>query len=218
MMRHEQLHETLLLASASPRRSELLNQLKVRHLVINVPAGPGEDEPRLPDEPPLTYVLRTALEKSLRANQWISSADAPFQRHSETKITDTVNPPPFILTADTTVCIENDILGKPQDEKHAREILKRLSGTTHLVHTAVVLTRGSQRWSDISSTEVVFDLISDLEIEQYIQSGEPFGKAGAYGIQGLAAAYIKQINGSYSGVMGLPLYETAKLLKQALIT
>jgi septum formation protein len=222
MTKKEHTQEIVLLASASPRRSELLNQIKVRHLVIHVPAGPGEDEPRLPGEPPLDYVQRTANEKSERARRWILTAEGQEQLNAlsgsiseESVFADHADQQPIILTADTTVCIGDDILGKPQDARDAWEILKRLSGTTHLVHTAVVVCRGSQHWSALSSTEVVFDALSDGEIERYIASGEPFGKAGAYGIQGIAAAYVKQIKGSYSGVMGLPLYETAQLLKRS---
>ena len=222
--KHQQ--ETILLASASPRRSELLNQIKVRHHVIKVPAGPGEDEPRLPGEPPLDYVQRTAREKSERARRWILTSYAKHQLseqlappsaliNADSVMIDTADHQPIILSADTTVCIGNDIMGKPQDVPDARVILKRLSGTTHLVHTAVVVCRGEQHWSGLSSTEVIFDSLSDEDIERYIASGEPFGKAGAYGIQGLASAFVKQIKGSYSGVMGLPLYETAQLLKKA---
>lgn len=214
--------EIVLLASASPRRSELLNQIKVRHLVIHVPAGPGEDEPRLDGETPLDYVQRTASDKSERARRWILIPEAEQQLKTPSALaslaptsTCITDQPSIILTADTTVCIGHDILGKPQDEEDARAILKRLSGSTHLVHTAVVVCRGSRHWTALSSTEVIFDTLSDGEIDRYVASGEPFGKAGAYGIQGIAAAYIKQIKGSYSSVMGLPLYETAKLLRAA---
>lgn len=215
MITTEDQQETILLASASPRRSELLNQIKIRHLVINVPAGPGEDEPRLAGEPPLEYVMRTALHKSARANQWILSGGFKQAQGDMTEIADMKHAPPIILTADTTVCIDNEILGKPKNKNNAFEILKQLSGRAHLVHTAVVLSRSSQIWSALSTTEVVFDTLSDVDINQYIQSGEPFGKAGAYGIQGLAATFVKRINGSYSGVMGLPLHETSELMKQA---
>lgn len=226
MSQHEHAQDIVLLASASPRRSELLNQIKVKHLVISVPAGPGEDEPRLPGEPPLEYVQRTAYDKSERASRWIQTSDAQQQlsvRSASSSARSSTDPAfkgtadhqPIILSADTTVCIGNDIMGKPQDVADARLILKRLSGTTHLVHTAVVVCRGAQRWSAISTTEVVFAALSNEELERYIASGEPFGKAGAYGIQGLAATFVKQIKGSYSGVMGLPLYETAQLLNKA---
>ena len=121
---------------------------------------------------------------------------------------------PVILTADTTVCIGEDILGKPADKEDARDILRLLSGKTHWVHTAVVVSKGDRRVFEISSTEVTFDALTTDAIDHYVLSGEPFGKAGAYGIQGVAATFIKKITGSYSGVMGLPLYETAQLLKK----
>jgi len=164
----------LYLASASPRRSELLTQMGVDHLILNVPASPGEDEPRHRNESPLVYVQRTAH-----------------------------------------VALGDRVLGKPADQEDARKTLSLLSNQTHLVHTAVVLCRGKERLAAISSSKVTFAALSALDIEQYIASKEPFGKAGAYGIQGLAAQYIRQLDGSYTGVMGLPLFETAQLLKQA---
>ena len=221
-MLHTNHHPVVLLASASPRRSELLKQIHVKHQIIQVPSGPGDDEPRLDGEPPLDYVLRTAKDKAERAIQWINTMDAKEQFLSANNTSDIVHSTPLtpstpiILTADTTVCIGDRILGKPEDHDDAREILKTLSAKTHLVHTAVVVTREHHQWSAISTTEVTFDLLSDTVIESYIRTGEPFGKAGAYGIQGQAATFIKHINGSYSGVMGLPLYETAQLLRQAL--
>ena len=215
-MIHINHHPVVLLASASPRRSELLAQIQVKHQIIHVPSGPGEDEPRHDGELPLDYVLRTAKDKAQRAILWLDTVDAKKQILKGAQETEIDDSPPIILTADTTVCLGEKILGKPEDHHDAREILKTLSGKIHLVHTAVVVTKGQHQWSAISSTEVTFDLISDSAIEAYIQTGEPFGKAGAYGIQGLAATFIKQINGSYSGVMGLPLYETDQLLKQAL--
>lgn len=218
-MLHTNHHPVVLLASASPRRSELLKQIQVKHQIIQVPSGPGEDEPRLNGEHPLDYVLRTAKDKAERAIQWINTVDAKEQflsANNTSEIVHSTTSTPIILTADTTVCIGDRILGKPEDHHDAREILKTLSAKTHLVHTAVVLTRKHHQWSAISTTEVTFDLMSDAIIDSYIQTGEPFGKAGAYGIQGQAATFIKRINGSYSGVMGLPLYETAQLLRQAL--
>ena len=216
-MHHTNHHPVVLLASASPRRSELLRQIEVEHHIIQVPSGPGEDEPRLKGEPPLDYVLRTANDKAKRAIEWINTVEAKAQFLSDINALEIPHSSLIILTADTTVCIDEQILGKPKDQQDAREILKTLSANTHLVHTAVVVTRASRQWSAISTTEVTFDLMSDTAIDAYIQTGEPFGKAGAYGIQGQAAAFIKQIHGSYSGVMGLPLYETAQLLRQALV-
>jgi len=191
------------LASASPRRSELLKQINIAHTVLEVPAAPGEDEPRHLGESPLQYVERTALDKAKRATDWVKS-----QSHA----LDFTLP---ILTADTTVALGDEILGKPSDEADARRILKSLSGTTHIVYTAVVLSHAGKQWQALSTSRVSFTALSKEEIRRYIDSGEPFGKAGAYGIQGLAATFISKLDGSYTGVMGLPLFETAELFKQA---
>ena len=213
----------LYLASASPRRSELLTQLGVKHAVLILPAVPGEDEPRHRNESPLDYVQRTAHDKADRCVEWLSSNAC----HSGNK--QAINESPqslndnqrgldqnlYTLTADTTVALGDRVLGKPVDQEDARKTLSLLSNQTHLVHTAVVLCRGQERLTAISSSKVTFTALSACDIEQYIASKEPFGKAGAYGIQGLAAQYIRQLDGSYTGVMGLPLFETAQLLKQA---
>jgi len=192
---------TIYLASASPRRSELLKQINVDHIVLDVPAAPGEDEPRHLGESPLQYVERTALDKATRAIAWV---------RSQSGVLDSDTP---ILTADTTVALGNQILGKPINESDARNILKTLSGTTHIVYTAVVLSHRGEQWRTLSTSRVSFAALNTEEINRYIDSQEPFGKAGAYGIQGLAATFISNLDGSYTGVMGLPLYETAQLLK-----
>jgi septum formation protein len=196
---------TLYLASASPRRHELLLQINVAHEVVDMPAAPGEDEPRLKNESPLDYVQRTARDKADRAAKWLA-----IQKP------DIFNLSAAILTADTTVALGERILGKPRDEADAREILSMLSGKTHFVHTAVVCARGEQRWEALSTSEVSFAQLSLDDINAYIATKEPFGKAGAYGIQGDAARFIRALRGSYTGVMGLPLYETSQLLKQCL--
>jgi septum formation protein len=213
----------LYLASASPRRSELLTQLGVDHLVLHVPALPGEDEPRHHNESPLAYVQRTAHDKADRCIEWLSRNT----RHPDHKqvindrlpgLTDLqrgLDQNLYALTADTTVALGNRVLGKPVDQEDARKTLSLLSNQTHLVHTAVVLCRGQERFAAISTSKVTFAVLSAHDIEQYVASKEPFGKAGAYGIQGLAAQYICQLEGSYTGVMGLPLFETAQLLKKA---
>ena len=193
---------TLYLASASPRRHELLLQINVAHEVVDIPAAAGEDEPRLKNESPLDYVQRTARDKADRAAKWLA-----------TQKPDIFNLSAAILTADTTVALGERILGKPRDEADAREILSMLSGKTHLVHTAVVCARGEQRWEALSTSEVSFAQLSLDDINAYIATKEPFGKAGAYGIQGDAARFIRALRGSYTGVMGLPLYETSQLLK-----
>jgi len=194
-----QFHTEIYLASASPRRHEILLQMGVAHTVLDVPAPPGEDEPRLAGECPADYVRRTAKEKALRAVAWISTQALPQQP---------------VLAADTTVFIGHDILGKPVDADDARQMLRRLSGTTHSVHTAVVLACGQHLDEKVSMTDVRMKRLSDAEIEAYCATGEPMGKAGGYGIQGRAALFIEHISGSYSGVMGLPIFETGQLLQR----
>jgi len=119
-----------------------------------------------------------------------------------------------ILCADTTVALGREILGKPEDAKDALRILKILSGQTHRVLTAVAIASNRKRAICVSVSQVSFAPMKLAQIQSYIDSGEPMGKAGAYGVQGLAASYISQIKGSYSGIMGLPLFETAQLLRQ----
>ena len=203
------MHTKIYLASASPRRSELLTQIQAGHIQLIVPPAAGEDEPRQSDESPLSYVQRTASDKADRCIEWMHTAHGPQ--------TDAVplDQSLYILTADTTVALGDLILGKPADQQDAKKILSLLSNRTHLVHTAVVLAKGQERLTTLSTTKVSFAELSLQDIDQYIASQEPFGKAGAYGIQGMAAKFIYQIEGSYSGVMGLPLFETAQLLKKA---
>lgn len=191
------IQTNIYLASASPRRHEILEQMGVPHTVLDVPSPPGEDEPRLPGETPADYVCRTAKDKALRALEWIKAQALP------------VLP---VLAADTTVILGDDILGKPSDVDDARQMLKRLSGTTHSVHTAVVLACGQHLEEKVSITDVRMKRLSNAEIEAYCATGEPMGKAGSYGIQGHASLFIEHISGSYSGVMGLPIFETGQLL------
>ena len=186
------------LASASPRRHEILNQMGITHDILTVPAPEGEDEPRLEGESPQDYVSRTALDKAIRADQWIHKVQLP------------VRP---ILTADTTVSLGDEILGKPGSIEEARQILGQLSGKTHTVQTAVVLFINGKHHERVSTTQVTFATLSDEDIHDYVNSPEPWGKAGGYGIQGTAATFIANINGSYSGVMGLPIFETAQILR-----
>ena len=185
------------LASASPRRSELLHQIQITHQILRVPAPPGEDEPQLPGESATDYVQRTAQEKAERAVTWLATQNLPTLP---------------ILAADTCVIQDGIVLGKPQDQADATRILRTLSGRSHAVHTAVVLAHDGQLHRALSATRVTLHDLTDSDIQRYCDSGEPWGKAGAYGIQGLAGAFIAHIEGSYSGVMGLPLYETARLL------
>lgn len=185
-----ELHPQLVLASSSPRRSELLQQMRVTFKVLPVDI----DESRLQEESPRTYVERLALEK----------ARAGWERSDKTRP---------VLGSDTVVVIQDDILGKPTDRAQAIEMLNRLSGNTHQVVTAVALVDAEKSGIRLSESLVSFIPLTEQEIERYWQTGEPVDKAGAYAIQGLAAAFIRRIEGSFSGVMGLPIYETMELLK-----
>ena len=187
----EEKKPVLRLASASPRRRQLLDLIGVAHVVT-----PADiDETPLPAEPPNEYVLRLAREK----------AEAVWARHTDLPV----------LAADTTVVIDDEILGKPESEDEAHYMLGKLSGRDHLVHTAVALWSGDHQMLFHTSTQVCFAPLSRAEIQAYWESGEPRGKAGAYAIQGLGAVFVTGISGTYTGVMGLPLFETAHLLRQA---
>ncbi|WP_454693987.1 Maf family protein [Achromobacter aegrifaciens] len=190
----------LYLASASPRRRELLTQIGLVHEVLLVPAPPGEDEPQHPGESAADYVLRTARDKALRGRDWMLGQDLRQLP---------------LLAADTTVILAGAVLGKPADRDDAMRILRALSGSAHEVHTAVAVWTGNRLLEAVSITEVRMRDLTDAEIGRYCDSGEPYGKAGAYGIQGLAGTFISHIAGSYTGVMGLPLFETANLLRAA---
>lgn len=189
------------LASQSPRRRQLLEQIGVSYeLLLATPEEDAESlEVVLPNEAPLTYVKRVTQLKLEAAVQRMKQRGLP-------------NAP--VLCADTTVALGRSILGKPENAADALRILKMLSGQTHRVLTAVALASGRKRVSAVSISQVTFSPMSLAEMKDYIATGEPMGKAGAYGVQGAAAAYISQIKGSYTGIMGLPLYETAQLLKQ----
>lgn len=196
------MSQLIYLASASPRRHQLLEQIGIIHEVLDIPSPPGEDEPIHSGESPLEYVQRTALDKAKRARIWINEQDpSQYDRDRPT------------LTADTTVALANLVLGKPADQDDAVRILSMLANRDHVVYTAIVLTHRDRQWTGLSTSIVTFGEMTSQDINQYIDTGEPFGKAGAYGIQGFAAKYIKNINGSYTGIMGLPLYETSQLLK-----
>jgi septum formation protein len=182
----------IILASASPRRRELLDQLGIAYEVM--PAGIHEHP--LPDESPETYVRRVAAEKCLET--WRSSGGRLP-----------------VLAADTEVVLDGSILGKPKDFEHASRMLAQLAGREHLVLSAVSLRHGERHWEALSVSSVRFRRIGQDEIEAYWATGEPCDKAGAYAIQGKGAVFIQHLSGSYSGVMGLPLFETAELLKHA---
>lgn len=190
----------LYLASASPRRRELLTQIGLAHEVLRVPAPPGEDEPQHPGESAADYVQRTARDKAERGRDWLRTQALPALP---------------LLAADTTVILDGQVLGKPADRDDAIRILQALSGQTHQVHTAVALWTGDRLLEAVSITHVRMRPLELDEIARYCDSGEPYGKAGAYGIQGLAGTFVANIDGSYTGVMGLPLFETANLLRAA---
>ena len=183
------------LASASPRRSELLRQIDVTHEVRPV----AIDESPRPGEKPAPYALRLAEEKARALWQQLPVADR--------------RP---VLAADTTVAIDDEILGKPADREDAFRILGRLSGRAHEVHTAVAVLHPGGAGSRLNTSTVEFRALTHAEIDWYWRTGEPADKAGAYGVQGHAAIFIRHLAGSYSGVMGLPLYETWELLAPAL--
>ena len=178
----------IVLASSSPRRQALLEQIGVRFSVLPVDV----DEYVLDDEMPEHYVQRMAALKSQRGRD-LTGAALP------------------VLGADTIVAIEQNILGKPRNKDQALEMLRCLSGRSHRVLSAVSV-RSNQHLQVLSATTVHFRVLSEHEIEAYWDSGEPCDKAGAYGIQGIAAIFVSRIEGSFTGVVGLPLFETSELL------
>jgi len=190
------------LASRSPRRRELLTQIGVRYHLLLFRERPGEraevnEDPRA-GEAPDAYVERMARAK----------AEAGWKRMLQRNL-----PLAPVLAADTTVALEGRIIGKPADRAEAAAMLKELSGRSHEVLTAIALTNGDRLESALSRSEVRFRDLKPREIEEYVETGEADDKAGAYAIQGRAARFISELRGSYSGVMGLPLYETARLLE-----
>lgn len=189
------------LASQSPRRAQLLTQLGVPHRLLLAP--PTEDaeslEAEVEGEPPDTYVQRVT---DLKLDA------ALLRRHAGG-----LEPAP-ILCADTCVALGGRILGKPRDAQDARAMLHSLSGHTHEVLTAVAVAWEGEIVRALSRSTVVWRALSDSEVQAYVDSGEPMGKAGAYAIQSRAAAWTQSISGSYTGIMGLPLYETDQLLSR----
>ena len=191
------------LASRSPRRRELLKQIGVNFesLLVreDLRRGVDVDETPLPEESPGIYALRIARAKAAIALQQIAQRGLPQKP---------------VLAADTTVVFDDRIIGKPQDDKDAARILRALSGREHQVLTAVALALKEQIETQISVSSVWFRELTDAEIRRYVASGEALDKAGAYAIQGRAAAFVTRVEGSYSGIMGLPLAETAELLQR----
>ena len=199
-----QIESRIYLASKSPRRRELLTQIGVRFDLMLFRAAPREDaatdETPLPGEAPEAYARRVAGAKARHAAELIA-----LRRLA-------VRP---VLAADTTLDVDGDIVGKPADETDAAAILHRLSGRSHRVITAVALAHANVVECLASVSEVRFRQLDSEEIRRYAISGEPMDKAGAYGIQGRAAMFIEEIRGSHSGIVGLPLCETALLLRKA---
>lgn len=181
------------LASQSPRRRQLLDQLGVRFGVLEVDVP----EVRAGHEPPEDYVSRVAREKAgAGLLQVMGSPDA------------------VVLGADTEVVLDDEVFGKPADAADAAAMLRRLAGRTHRTISVVWLVSAGREAHAVSVSEVRFTALSDAQIAAYVETGEAFGRAGAYAIQGRAAAFIEHLSGSYTGVMGLPLCETARLLRE----
>ena len=188
------------LASQSPRRSQLLAQLGVEHRLLLPDANEDSEalEATLPREAPLAYVQRVTDLKLQAALARLRRRQLPLAP---------------VLCSDTTVALGRAILGKPQDAADAARMLGRLAGRSHRVLTAIAVGDGARVVRACSVSRVKFAPLSADDIAAYVASGEPMGKAGAYAVQGLAAAFIARIEGSYSGIMGLPLFETAQALR-----
>ncbi len=189
------------LASQSPRRQELLRQIGIRFELLLAEAHEDAEslETAAPGELPARYVQRVTLAKALAARQRLVTRAAPAAP---------------ILVADTTVAIGGSLLGKPADAEDARMMLERLSGRVHRVLTAVTVVDGARCLQRLSASRVRFARLKPAQIDRYVASGESLGKAGGYAIQGLAACFVRRIEGSYSGIMGLPVFETAALLRR----
>ncbi|MFZ4873724.1 Maf family protein [Janthinobacterium sp. Mn2066] len=192
------------LASKSPRRRELLQQVGIDFELLLLrsdgPRGADVTEEVLPGEAALDYVARVANEKAAFALKVLAMRRLP---------------PRPVLAADTTVSIDGDILGKPADRAEAEDMLRRLSGRTHQVFTSIAVHAEGMAEQRTQISQVRFAVLTPASIAAYCDTPEPYDKAGAYGIQGSAALFVEHIEGSHSGIMGLPLYETAQLLRQA---
>ena len=191
------------LASRSPRRRELLTQIGVRFESLHFREGTRQDadtsEAVLPGEQPDAYVRRVTQQKVQAGWERVTSRRGMHRKP--------------VLAADTTVALAGEILAKPADREDAARMLRLLSGTQHRVLTAVAVTFEERFEIALSESLVTFMPLAEERIAAYVQSGEPFDKAGGYAIQGRAGAFVERLEGSYSGVMGLPLYETAALLR-----
>lgn len=187
---------TIYLASASPRRREILVSLGFQPVLLVAET----DETARPGEAVADYVARMARQKNVAARQLAAQRGLALAQP--------------LLSADTVVALDNAILGKPRDAAHARELLESLSGREHQVWTAVCVSLGGQTLEAAQRSDVRFKELSAQEIAAYIASGEPLDKAGAYGIQGIGGVFVAHLSGSFSGVMGLPVFETVQLLRQ----
>lgn len=183
---------TILLASNSPRRYEILSNLgySVQTCAANI------DETPHPNESAKDYVLRLAIEKNRSVRTQLSGS------------------PQTIISADTSVVLNDQILGKPHSPEHATQMLQALSGKTHQVLTAVCVSHNGQEFAQVQTNQVQFKSLSNAEIAAYIATGEPTDKAGAYGIQGIGGIFVVNLSGSFTGVMGLPVFETIQLLQR----
>ena len=187
---------TIYLASASPRRREILVSLGFQPVLLVAET----DETARPGEAVADYVARMARQKNVAARRLAAQRGLALAQP--------------LLSADTVVALDNAILGKPRDAAHARELLESLSGREHQVWTAVCVSLGEQTLEAAQRSDVRFKELSTQEIAAYIASGEPLDKAGAYGIQGIGGVFVAHLSGSFSGVMGLPVFETVQLLRQ----
>jgi len=199
------LHDNkIYLASKSPRRRELLRQIGVHFEILMLRDGSSRptdvNEEVLQDELPLSYVERIANEKAVAAWNMVLMRKLPLRP---------------VLSADTTVVLNGVIFGKPANRKEAYEMLTQLSGNTHQVFTSIAVHFHQQHLKATQISDVTFCTLTKQQIDNYCDTQEPYDKAGGYGIQGSAAQFISHINGSYSSIMGLPLYETAKLLTES---
>lgn len=183
----------VILASGSPRRRELLEQLGLTLTIIS----PDVNEDPHGREDPVTYVRRVALDK-------VFAVDAPADA--------------LVIAADTTVDLDGEIMAKPDDAAHATEMLRRLSARTHRVHTGVAVRRGDTHAAEVVTSLVTFVPLTPAMIEWYIATGEPFGKAGAYAIQGAGGVFVQRVRGSVSNVVGLPLHAVARLAQELGVT
>jgi septum formation protein len=196
--------QKIYLASKSPRRRELLRQIGVEFELLmlrdHTPRGPEVTEEVLPGELPEDYVVRVTREKAECARQTMLWRKLPIRP---------------VLAADTTVVVDDRILGKPANVVEAIAMLQSLSGRTHQVLTSIAVHHHEDTWQTTQRSDVTFTTLTDAMINAYCATQEPYDKAGGYAIQGQGALFVAQIVGSYSGIMGLPLFDTAQLLRQA---